>query len=57
MHIHRYVTRLWLKDAGEHLSDHIARLGEIKEKSKKGLLSHSLGQTTFGGIFDRRRVG
>ena len=41
----------------EHFSDHIARLGEIKEKSKKGLFSHSLGQNTVGGIFDWRRVG
>ena len=30
-----------------HFSDHIARLGEIKDTSKKGLFSQSLGQDTF----------
>ena len=41
----------------EHFSVHIACLGEIKEKSKKGLFPHSVGQNAVGGIFDRRRVG
>ena len=40
-----------------HFGDHIALLGEIQETSKKGLFSHSLGQDTVGGLFDRRRMG
>ena len=56
MHIHSYVTGMCSK-CPLHLRDHIARLGEIKEKSKKGLLSRNLGHDTVGDIFDRRRVG
>ena len=56
MHPSLYNT-IVLKMSREHFSDHIARLGEIKEKSKKGIFSHSLGQNTVGGIFDRRKVG